>query len=92
LALDPLVVAGTGRNGWTQRHSLPKVDVMMHMAREGGRGRACGVLVVTGQGADGYREILRLTLGESEWEKWDEQVLTAMTILDSSTAPTLRRR
>lgn len=68
--LDPIVEAWNNRP-LSKAYPFLVVDALYVKVREEGRIRSCGVLVAMGINEDGYRELLGLTIGDTEsTETW----------------------
>ena len=63
--LDPIVEAWNNRP-LSKAYPFLIVDALYVKVREDGRVRSCGVLIATGINEDGYRELLGLTIGDTE--------------------------
>ncbi len=71
--LDPIVKAWNGRDLTEKEYPFLVVDALVIKVRKGGRVRAQSVLIACGINRDGYREVLGLTIGDSESEaSWSE--------------------
>jgi len=71
--LDPLVQAWNHRSRAEHRYPFLLVDALVLRIREDGRIRSRAALIAVGVNDEGYREILGLMLGNSEYESsWRE--------------------
>jgi len=71
--LDPIVHGWNERDLSSQEYPLLLVDALVIRVRKDGRVRMQSVMIATGINRDGYREVLRLKVGDSESEvSWSE--------------------
>lgn len=71
--MDDVVKEWNERNLSVQEYPFLLVDALVIRMRKGGRVRLLSVLIATGINREGYREILGLTLGDSESKaSWSE--------------------